>query len=291
MKAFRFEPMSNEEAAALIAERTPMRREAYDALLPELKARAFVVTGLEDLRVVGKIRDAIAEIPRGGDWETAKAAVEEQLAPWFTEEQAQIRADILLRYHTFQAYGAAQYRALKEEADIFTHWQYRSTGDGAVRDSHQALDGLVLPADHAFWQDHFPPWEYNCRCQVVGLMQEEVDAIREEDAGRDPAQRLVLEGPQLQKLEEQGTLDRGPNLQVDVRSAYDRAEGAAKDQAFRNRPGDFTIPLEALERDTDPEDWRAFQERAVATVVDKGLTLWDWLLRGEKLRKKTRKKA
>ena len=139
-------------------------------------------------------------ISRVKTWEEAKRAVEEQLAPYFSEQQSEIRATILLRYHTFQAYGAAQYRALQEEKDIFPFWQYRSTGDGKVRDSHAALDGLVLPADDPFWEDHFPPWQYNCRCQVVGLMQEEVDAIREEDANRDPAKRLVLEGPQLEKL-------------------------------------------------------------------------------------------
>ncbi len=288
---FDFRPLSNKEAAAIIADRTPMKRAAYDALLPELKARAITVSGLEDLRAVGAIRDAIAKVPQGGDWDEAKKAVEEQLAPYFSEKQSEIRATILLRYHTFQAYGAVQYRALQEEKDIFPFWQYRSTGDGKVRDSHAALDGLVLPADHPFWEDHFPPWQYNCRCQVVGLMQEEVDAIREEDANRDPAKRLVLEGPALEKLTTQGVLDRGPNEQIDVRSAYARAEGKAKDQAFRNRPGDFTLPLDAIRGKATEEDWAAFQATAAATEVTPGLSLWQWLLDGEKKRRKKARKG
>lgn len=287
---FTFKPMPHEEAAGYIEQKDPVGRKLFDALRPELKARAFVVTGVEDLNVVREIRDAIAGIPRGGDWEEAKKTVEEKLGAYYGEEQSTIRATILLRYHVFQAYGAAHYRQMKADGDVYTHWQYRATGDGKVRESHAALDGLVLPQDHAFWQDHFPPWEYNCRCQVVPLLPEEVEDIRAEDEGRDPAKRLVLEGAPLEQLETQGRLDRGANELFDVRSARAKATGPeAEAKAFRNDPGDLTVPLAALEERADPEDWQMFRTRAEATEVEAGLSLWGWLLRGEARRKAKRK--
>ena len=63
------EPVPYEEAARIVAEKQIMSKEAFDALCDELKVRAFVVTGLEDLRAVQEIRDAIAELPRGAAWE------------------------------------------------------------------------------------------------------------------------------------------------------------------------------------------------------------------------------
>lgn len=286
MKAsFAFEPMPHEEAAGYIQDRSPMKREHFDRLRPELKARAFVVTGIEDLNVVRAIRDAIAEVPRGGDWEEAKAKVEAELAPWIHEDQVETRAKILLRYHVFQAYGAAHHQDMMADADVYTHWQYRATGDDKTRSSHLALDGLVLPAGHDFWKDHYPPWEYNCRCQVMPLMPEEVDEIREEDAKRDPAKRLVIEGAPLQQLEEQGRLDRGPNEIYDVRSARAKAASPdAVDKAFRNDPGDFSIPLDAVRQKTAPEDWWFFRDWAKEQELSKGYSVWDWLLVGEEKR-------
>jgi hypothetical protein len=29
------------------------------------------------------------------------------------------------------------------------------------------LNGIILPANHEFWNAHFPPWGFNCRCSVT----------------------------------------------------------------------------------------------------------------------------
>lgn len=34
------------------------------------------------------------------------------------------------------------------------------------RAEHEAWDGLVLPADHPWWQEHFPPNGWGCKCWV-----------------------------------------------------------------------------------------------------------------------------
>ena len=49
------------------------------------------------------------------------------------------------------------------------------------------LLGLALPADHPFWEDHWPPFHFNCRTTVWGIYEEEV--------GRVPVQN-----PSLAKL-------------------------------------------------------------------------------------------
>ncbi len=47
--------------------------------------------------------------------------------------------------------------------------QYDTAGDNKVRASHASLDGITLPIPDPFWQSHYPPWEWACRCTVRQL--------------------------------------------------------------------------------------------------------------------------
>ena len=85
----------------------------------------------------------------------------------------------MLRTNGFQAYAAARYRQQKAGADIFPYWKYVTMDDGRVRDRHAELDGVILPADDPFWKDHYPPWDFNCRCIVIEMDEE---TAREEAA-------------------------------------------------------------------------------------------------------------
>lgn len=276
-----FQPMPHEEAAAMIGDKQAVGRKVFDALRPELKARAFVVTGIEDMKVVGRIRDAIAKVPQGGSWDEAKDSVLAELAPYYDEQQAEIRGTILMRYHVFQAYGSAHWHQLQATGDVFTHWQYLTFGDDKVRASHKALDGLVLPKDHPFWDTHFPPWEYNCRCQVRGVMPEEVAEMEDEDADLPPEEQRVASELVLKRLETEGRLDRGPGKIIDVRSPREKAHPDDADKVFRNVPGDFSIPLRAIEDSVEPEEWDMFQEWAKKQDVEPGLSVWQWLRTSE----------
>jgi uncharacterized protein with gpF-like domain len=65
------------------------------------------------------------------------------------------------------AYGVGRRRALEETTDDLPYWEYRAVLDDRTRPAHAACDGLTLPANHPFWDEHFPPWAFNCRCSVT----------------------------------------------------------------------------------------------------------------------------
>jgi hypothetical protein len=44
--------------------------------------------------------------------------------------------------------------------------RYRTVGDSKVRADHRKLDGLVFPPDDPFWDKHYPPSDYGCRCDA-----------------------------------------------------------------------------------------------------------------------------
>lgn len=65
------------------------------------------------------------------------------------------------------AYGVGRRRALEDVSEDLPYWQYHAVMDDRVRPTHAALNNLILPANHAFWENHFPPYEFNCRCSVT----------------------------------------------------------------------------------------------------------------------------
>lgn len=280
----------HEEAAALVRGKAVVTREVFDRLLPEVRARAITVTGLEGLGAVERIQTEIADYVRGqttgGEavtWADAKKRIVETLdAGQFSPQAAERRATLLLRTHGFQAFQASNYRVGMEDDDT-THWQYLATEDSHVRDSHLALNGLVLPKSDPFWKTHFPPWEWGCRCRCRPMNPDLVAEERDLDAGRKPEDRLVIEGPALERLRE-GQIIRGELRDRDGRTVgmgahdvtppRDRPGGGG---GFGWHPGDLRLSLPDLEARYAPDVWRLFIEWAKAAEVAPGKTAYQWL--------------
>lgn len=78
------------------------------------------------------------------------------------------------------AYSAGRYnRAMKATDEPY--FIYRSMRDKRVRPSHQALDGVCLPKSDPFWNDHYPPNGWRCRCKAYSI--DDTGVKRLEDAG------------------------------------------------------------------------------------------------------------
>ena len=256
----------HEEAAALIEGKPAISRAVFDELLPELKARAFTVTGIEDADVLQRIRDAIAEVPRGMRWDDAKDNIVAELDPWLGDDSEK-RAELLLRNQTFTAFQSQTWRQAQED-DETTHLQYLTMEDDRVRDTHAALDGLILPKDDPFWIRHYPPWEWNCRCQVRTMDSDQVDQERKEDEERNPDDQLVLHGASLKQLRNGHLIRDGQSYDVSP------PEG---DNQFEWHPDDLRIPLDILKDRYDEETFAVFEEWAKSNYITPGQSVWDWL--------------
>lgn len=69
--------------------------------------------------------------------------------------------------------------------EILWGYKYVTAGDDRVRESHAAWDGVTLPKDHEFWQTHWPPNGWNCRCQVIPVFDERKTIEPDEDFDPD----------------------------------------------------------------------------------------------------------
>ena len=212
----------NEAAAAFVRDKARTNIRIFGDMLPETRAHAFAVAGIEEMRRLKQVQDAIARVPEGGDWKEAR---EEIAAALGDPEKNAARAETVLRTNCFQAYAAARYRSQMEDKEVFPYLKYVTVGDSRVRDSHAQLNGTILPKDDPFWQTHYPPWDWGCRCVAVELTEE---MAREEQADGTGSVR-----------------DEG--WSQDYRAAH-RGRDESKDYQFR--PGSLSIALDdaALKR-------------------------------------------
>lgn len=70
------------------------------------------------------------------------------------------------------AYGATLMAQRWEGFSKEDMLQYKTQGDGAVRDSHRALHNIIKPKTDAFWDTCYPPNGWGCRCLVVRINAE-----------------------------------------------------------------------------------------------------------------------
>lgn len=65
------------------------------------------------------------------------------------------------------AYGATLMARNWEGFSAEGMLEYRTQSDAAVRDSHRSLHGIRRPKSDLFWNTHYPPNGWGCRCLVV----------------------------------------------------------------------------------------------------------------------------
>lgn len=278
---FILEPVPNEQAIAFLRDKPAVAGKVFKKLLPELKGRAFGISGIESASIARDIREAIADVPAGADWDKQKRQIADSLHPFLADPEdpknkkaARARAELLLRTHGFQAYAVGQHETMTEQADIFPWWQYLTVGDELVRTAHKALNKLIFPASSPFWKRHTPPWDWGCRCRKVPLLPEEIDEIRDRESSLPPEAKTVIEGPALKAVEEQNRLDRGPSQSYNITAPAD----AGKSGAYLFEPDSLKLSTEQLSARYDPQTWSDFRQWAERTEIpEQGRSVWGWM--------------
>ena len=263
-----FSASPHAEAIARLKNKPIVSRQVFDSLLPSLKTRAFTITGVEDAKVLRRIRDLLADVPAGATPKEALGDIAAELEPYLGEEGSKIRAETLLNAQVFQAYSASTYMAAQADEDT-THLQYIH-GDTAdvPTPEHLALDGIILPKGDDFWQTHTGPWgHFGCVCYVRPMNPDLVEMERMQDENRNPEDARVIEGPALDRLR-QGQLQRGTRS-FNVSAPTDP-------NAFQWNPASLDIPLDAVRKqfEKDPEAWQLFELKARQEEVAPGVSLW-----------------
>ncbi|MDA8258331.1 MAG: phage minor head protein [Betaproteobacteria bacterium] len=103
---------------------------------------------------------------------------------WSYRGEYNWRTRTIYRTNMATSYAAGRLAQLNDGG--FTHWMYRHS-DSVVspRPLHVSWNKLALPADDPWWNSHYPPNGWGCKCYVVGVSR----AAGERIGGRfEPAQ-------------------------------------------------------------------------------------------------------
>lgn len=72
-----------------------------------------------------------------------------------------------------QASSGRHWSEIKSKAAVFPLLKYQTVGDGRVREEHKKLDEIIRPVGDAFWKNYFPPNDWNCRCIVEQIEEDD----------------------------------------------------------------------------------------------------------------------
>lgn len=165
--------------------------------------RAFTVAKLLDMDLLADVRAAVDQAMADGK---TFAEFRDQLTPllqakgWWgkqemtdpeTGEQRLVqlgsarRLQIIYDTNLSTSYAAGHWQSIVTNAKTAPYLLYNAVDDDRTRKLHRAWDNTVLRWDDPWWQTHYPPNGWRCRCTVIQLSERDLRKLGK--TGPDPA--------------------------------------------------------------------------------------------------------
>ncbi len=188
-RAFRLRP---EEAVHYMRARDAVRI-TYDwhELWHDEHARAFTVSRLARADLLAALREMLEQSVAGDlsrrDWmRDAKKLLAE--AGWWGEKEVigpdgvarktrfnPARLKLIFDVNTRMAWSAGRWQRIQAARASHPYLRYVTRADERVRQSHRVWHNVTLPVDDPWWQTHYPPCGWRCRCRAVPMRRAEFE--------------------------------------------------------------------------------------------------------------------
>ena len=177
---------------------------SYRDVWNEEHATAFTVAKAMQIDVLSDIKGAVEKaIQDGQSFEHFKKELKPTLIKkgWWgrrtmtdpltgRDVDAQLGSDRRLRtiysVNLRSAYQKAQYERTMS-SELHPYLMYRVGNSQKHREQHLAWDGLILPKDDPFWNNHFPPNGYGCKCFTRAVTEARKQRYESEGINVPPA--------------------------------------------------------------------------------------------------------
>jgi SPP1 gp7 family putative phage head morphogenesis protein len=159
-----------EDAIEYFKRKEIVTKPTFNKLEREAKAAAFTVGGIYREDVLSAFKDEITSaLENGTSGKVVVKNFKQILSDGGHKELGDWHLENVCRTNMMMAYGVGRRTAMEEVKDLLPIWEYSAVGDDRTRPRHLALDGIQYPANHAFWDTYYGPWEFACRCSVIAL--------------------------------------------------------------------------------------------------------------------------
>lgn len=187
--------------------------EYYGKLVGIQRSQTVSIAGLAALDQIKFVIDQVSKTIRdGGTFESFKKAVE---SGDMAVDLPKHRLDNIFRTNMQAAYSRGRHEQQTRVRAARPYLMYDAINDSRTRPSHLAMDNVVLRWDDPWWQTHYPPNGYRCRCTVISLTEAQAkrrgitESPPEEDpdGGWDYHPGADYSGPVTRKAEATGRLN------------------------------------------------------------------------------------
>lgn len=171
LPSFRWQDVWQEEHQRAFAVAGVMREDVLAIFREGLESKFADAGTLADFRKA--VRPALAAKGFWGDVEITDPDTGETRITRFDDRRLQLVYDVNVR----QSYAAGKWQRYQLTKKRLPFVLYRTMDDGHVRPAHQAWHNVVLLIDDPWWQTHWPPNGWRCRCHAIQLDQRGVDRL------------------------------------------------------------------------------------------------------------------
>lgn len=156
-------PLPFDQAIDAFRDKVSLTPDEFAMLEQEYRSRAFTISGIAALDVLNDmLRELQKVLETGITFDEWRGNVNEMLKRKGWGSLSPYRADNIFRTNIQTAYAIGAYRRMTDP-DVLQnrpYWMYDAVNDSRTRPTHLALDRVVYPADHPFWDTWYPPNGY-----------------------------------------------------------------------------------------------------------------------------------
>lgn len=169
--------------------------ERWDDIVKNAHDRGFIVAGAAKADLLNDLRDAVDkaivngesiqsfrsrfdDIVKKNGWEGWTGSGSKKGRDW--------RTRVIYQTNLSTSYAAGRYKQLNDPdlAAVRPYWQYiHNDTVQHPRPLHVSWSGMVLHKDDPWWQTHFPPNGWGCRCRVKAVRGSEFKGAKAPDDG------------------------------------------------------------------------------------------------------------
>jgi len=188
---------------AFFRKKLALPTDRWDAIWKQNHDHAFVVAGAMRQNLVEDFQTAVQKaIKKGTSLKEFQHDFDNIVAKhgWDYHGSRDWRSELIYTTNLRTSHAAGRF----EQLQSLPYWQYHhSISVTNPRPEHQGWDGLVLAKDDPFWQTHYAPNGWGCRCYVTGLSKARMKmkgltvsesptiTTRPVKVGKPPNQRVV----------------------------------------------------------------------------------------------------
>ncbi len=153
---------------------------------------AFMVAGAAKADLLQDLRRAVEEaISQGTTLQTFRQRFDETVEKtgWSYKGGRGWRTRVIYETNLRTAYAAGRHAQLTDPdlLRVRPYWRYLHGGSKDPRPEHLSWDGLVLPADDPWWNEHYPPNGWGCSCKVVAVGPADLKRLGKDGPDKAPS--------------------------------------------------------------------------------------------------------